>query len=623
MENNGGTSFELAGSGAEPLEPGDPRRIGDIPLVGRLGSGGMGRVYLGVAGERYAAVKQVLPHFAEDENFLRHFGHELDNLSRLPAEVSAELLASDRDARPPWFATAYIPGLTLSDALALHGGPFTAPELWLLLREAAAGLRAVHALDMVHRDLKPSNVMLTREGVTLIDFGVARAADQSRLTRTGMMVGTPAYMSPEQATASKGLTGATDVFALGSLIAYAATGTPPFGEGSGVDLLYRIVHAEPDLEALRAVDRDLAETVAACLDKNPHGRPTAARLVRLAASKGTLDAPGWPAAVMDRLAERAAFADRAVPELPAEPEPEPGSAAGPGPVPASERSTAVVRPTERRGRNRLVLAVVPLVVVTGATLAVTVLPTLTAPQAETPKGGASAPVTGVAGAGPTASGSATASGAVSSSAGPSGSASAGTSSVPPGATPAPGGAGGGQGAGSGNSGGSGSAGGLAGSGGGNGGGSTTTRSTAPAGGGSTTTRAASPTTVRTTAPASAGSFALKNASNGECLAVDAFNNGLTWDSCSASASQWFTRSAAGGGYQVVSKKTDSLCLQAGMFNNNSTVGSCGSSGLQSWYSGSNGSMADHYDGNCLDLAFGGGVTTASCSGSASQHWSRV
>ncbi|MGV9899279.1 serine/threonine protein kinase, partial [Streptomyces tendae] len=115
--------LELDGSGAEPLKDGDPRWIGSIPLLGRLGAGGMGRVYLGVHEGRYAAVKQLLPSVvAEDEDFLRRFGHELDNLARLPEEATAPLLAGDREARPPWFATAYVPGLTLTEALEAHGG---------------------------------------------------------------------------------------------------------------------------------------------------------------------------------------------------------------------------------------------------------------------------------------------------------------------------------------------------------------------------------------------------------------------------------------------------------------------------------------------------------------------
>ncbi len=360
----------LTGSGAEPLEDDDPRRIGPIPLLGRLGAGGMGRVYLGVHEGRYAAVKQVLPSVAgEDKDFLRRFGHELDNLARLPEEATAPLLVGDREARPPWFATAYVPGLTLREAVDLHG-PLPAEALWLVLREAATGLAAVHALDMVHRDLKPSNVMLTLDGLTLIDFGVARAADQSQLTRTGMVVGTPAYMSPEQASGKRASSGVVDVFALGSVIAYAASGRPPFGDESGHAVLYRIVHEEPDLQPLRDLDPELADVVASCLDKDHEGRPTAAELVERAAAHGPSAAAPWPRDITERLAERAAFAARE----PVPPPPEPDAAVPPPPS-ASAPVVTGGRPEkrERRRRTRVLALVIP-VAVTGATLGFTLLP---------------------------------------------------------------------------------------------------------------------------------------------------------------------------------------------------------------------------------------------------------
>ncbi|MEU6881875.1 serine/threonine-protein kinase, partial [Streptomyces sp. NPDC046712] len=305
LENNS----SLSGSGATPLESGDPRQIGAFKLLGVLGSGGMGRVYLGAVPGKFAAVKRVLPVLAEDPDFLSHFGHELDNLARLPGGASVRLLASDRTAKPPWFATEYIPGITLNEAIRLNGGPLAGGALWRLLREAAAGLRSVHAADMVHRDLKPSNVMLTSDGLSLIDFGVARAADQSRLTRTGMVIGTPAYMAPEQAIAEPQLTGAADVFGLGSLLLYAAIGRPPFGDGSGPGLLYRVVHGEPDFGPLADTDPELAELVRSCLAKDPADRPTAAELVDLTAehAEGAL----WPPAVAERIAERSAFAAEA------------------------------------------------------------------------------------------------------------------------------------------------------------------------------------------------------------------------------------------------------------------------------------------------------------------------
>jgi hypothetical protein len=309
VTHEGTTShLDLSSIGAEPLAAEDPTQIGAFPIQAVLGSGGMGRVYLGVAPEGYAAVKRVLPYLSNDKTFLRHFGQELDNQARLPSGVSARLLAADRTARPPWFATEYIPGVTLHDSVYLNGGSLPIETVWLLLRELAARLKAVAALEMVHRDLKPSNVMLTGSGVTLIDFGVARAADQSTVTATGMIVGTPAYMAPEQARAVKAMTPAVDVFSLAGVIAFAATGEPPFGAGSGTDLLFRIVHEAPDLYALRALDGELANVVESCLAKDPAQRPSAAELAELAGRHVAPGRPQWPAVIAERIAIRAEFA---------------------------------------------------------------------------------------------------------------------------------------------------------------------------------------------------------------------------------------------------------------------------------------------------------------------------
>lgn len=377
----------LSGSGAMPLESGDPRQIGAFRLLGVLGSGGMGRVYLGAVPGKFAAVKRVLPMLAEDVDFLRHFGHELDNLARLPAGANTKLLASDRTAKPPWFATEFIPGITLNEAVRLHGGPLPGEALWRLLREAAAGLGVVHGADMVHRDLKPSNVMLTSSGLSLIDFGVARAADQSRLTKTGMVIGTPAYMAPEQAVADRGLTGAADVFALGSLLLYAANGRPPFGDGSGPDLLYRVVHGEPDFGRLTETEPELAGLLRSCLAKDPDDRPTAAELVERASARaeGVL----WPAAVGERIAERAGFAAEApsaehLAELAkAEPAEDVATASLTPQAKAAEPATASpdplavtgsAAPRREKRRNRFVMLAVPVVVATGTTLTVALGP---------------------------------------------------------------------------------------------------------------------------------------------------------------------------------------------------------------------------------------------------------
>ncbi|CAM5234218.1 serine/threonine-protein kinase [Streptomyces violaceorubidus] len=191
----------------------------------------------------------------------------------------------DREARPPWFATAYVPGLTLREAVDLHG-PLPAEALWLILREATTGLAAVHALDMVHRDLKPSNVMLTLDGLTLIDFGVARAARPRPSWRgPAMVVGTPAYMSPSR-PGEAGVQRRGRRLRAGLGAGVRGIGRPPFGDESGHAVLYRIVHEEPDLQPLRDLDPELAEVVASCLDKDHEGQPTAAELVERAAAHG-------------------------------------------------------------------------------------------------------------------------------------------------------------------------------------------------------------------------------------------------------------------------------------------------------------------------------------------------
>ncbi|MER6254729.1 protein kinase [Streptomyces sp. NPDC001584] len=623
--------LELTGSGAEPLEPGDPRRIGSIPLAGRLGAGGMGRVYLGIREGRYVAVKQLLSSVVgEDQDFLRRFGHELDNLARLPADATAPLLDSDRTATPPWFATAYIPGLTLREALALHGGPLPARALWLLLREASAGLAAVHALDMVHRDLKPSNVMLTLDGLTLIDFGVARAAEQSQLTRTGMVVGTPAYMAPEQASGRRRLSGATDVFALGSVLAYAACGQPPFGDESGHGVLYRIVHEEPDLEPLRELEPDLAELVAACLDKDPEGRPTAAELLERAAGHGPFTAPLWPEAVTERLTERAAFAanvrEADVPTVPLtgeRPEPEPEPMAGPEPekdpaplAPAAPPVTARPERAAHRRRTRVLLAVVPVVVVAGGTtLAIQHLPYVSAPQAGAGNSSSSAPVT--APAGPTASAAAPGT------ADPAGGSPSGTASPAqppaqdPGQATAAGGVGGtGPGTGPGalpgggaqpGSGSAGNSGNPA-----NAGGSGSTR---PSNGGTST----APTTPAPPAPPASGTYRFRNGNNSKCI-TQVFG-ASDYGDCADGSARWTVQSGPDGSFKLVNQQ-GAGCLYANMLGQAVFVGDCSQGTARLWRTGSGGSLRNDFSGGCLDLGMSSGLVTNTCGGEASQRWTR-
>ncbi len=288
----------------QPLLPSDPSGIAGYRLLGRLGAGGMGVVYLGrTAGGELAAVKVTHADRADQPDFRARFRREVEAARRVSSPWAVTVTGADPDAPEPWMATAFVPGPSLGEAVAAHGA---LPErsVRLLGRSVARALAAVHAAGLVHRDVKPGNVLLAVDGPRLIDFGIARATGETALTATDMVVGTPGFLAPEQAEARPDAVGpAADVFALGCLLAYAATGRPPFGTGTPDALLYRTVHDEPDLTG---VPGGLLGLVRACLAKDPAARPTAeeigARLVE--------DAPGaaeWlPASVVRTIAERSA-----------------------------------------------------------------------------------------------------------------------------------------------------------------------------------------------------------------------------------------------------------------------------------------------------------------------------
>ncbi|MGW2745161.1 serine/threonine-protein kinase [Streptomyces sp. NPDC001450] len=289
----------------QPLAADEPAAVGPYRLLGRLGSGGMGRVYLGrSAGGRTVAVKIVHPHFALDEEFRARFRREVEAARRVGGAWTAPVLDADPEAAVPWVATAYAAGPSLATAVRDGGAlpPHTVRALGAGLAEALA---AVHELGLVHRDVKPSNVLLTLDGPLLIDFGIARATDgTASLTSTGVSVGSPGYMSPEQIL-GKGVTGAADVFSLGAVLAYAATGEPPFPGDSSAALLYKVVHEEPELGDLTG---ELREAAAACLAKDPTARPAPAELARRLASEGAarLVAGGWlPGALVEQVSRSA------------------------------------------------------------------------------------------------------------------------------------------------------------------------------------------------------------------------------------------------------------------------------------------------------------------------------
>ncbi|MXM62468.1 protein kinase [Streptomyces sp. HUCO-GS316] len=276
----------------QPLGVDEPSVVGPYRLLGRLGSGGMGRVYLGrSAGGRTVAVKIVHPHFALDEEFRARFRREVEAARRVGGAWTAPVLDADPEASIPWVATAYAAGPSLTAAVT-DGGPLPPATVRALGAGLAEALAAVHELGLVHRDVKPSNVLLTLDGPLLIDFGIARATDgTASLTSTGVSIGSPGYMAPEQIL-GKGATPAADVFSLGAVLAYAATGESPFPGDSSAALLYKVVHEQPELGALSGELRNLVE---ACLTKEPGARPTPAEVAGRLAPEGAarLVTGGW------------------------------------------------------------------------------------------------------------------------------------------------------------------------------------------------------------------------------------------------------------------------------------------------------------------------------------------
>ncbi|WP_217178524.1 bifunctional serine/threonine-protein kinase/ABC transporter substrate-binding protein [Streptomyces sp. AC495_CC817] len=263
----------------ERLRSSDPARIADHRLLGRLGAGGMGVVYLArTSAGSLVALKVLAAEYAEDTGFRERFRREVEVARRVSSPWAVPLIDADADAAAPWLATAFVPGPSLAEAVAAHG-PLGEHGLRVLGGRLAQALGEVHRAGLVHRDLKPGNVLLAADGPRLIDFGIARAPEDSGLTATGLVVGTPGYLSPEQAEGRGGLAiGApSDVFSLGCVLAFAATGRPPFGTGALDALLYRAVHDPADLDGVPA---PLGELLSRCLEKDPTARPEVAELVR-------------------------------------------------------------------------------------------------------------------------------------------------------------------------------------------------------------------------------------------------------------------------------------------------------------------------------------------------------
>ncbi|MEU0999279.1 serine/threonine-protein kinase [Streptomyces tibetensis] len=320
----------------ETLQPDDPVELGTYRLLRRLGVGGMGRVYLARSpGGRTVAVKVVRPDLAADDDFRDRFRHEVEIAKAVSGRFTAPVVDADPDAPLPWLATSYVLGPDLTDVVAAHGA---LPErtVQALAAGLAAALQEVHAAGLIHRDMKPSNVLLAADGPRVIDFGIARAVDGNRMTQTGVVVGSPGYMSPEQAL-GENIGTASDVFSLGAVLAFAATGRGTFGHGaaSHASLLYQVVHGEPDVEG---VPQQLLGLVRACLAKDPAHRPVPADIVAALAPQGVEGAlSDWlPSAVASTIATHAA----GILDLEAPQQSQPAVAASFGPAPAMTQGTA-------------------------------------------------------------------------------------------------------------------------------------------------------------------------------------------------------------------------------------------------------------------------------------------
>ncbi|MEU8547172.1 protein kinase [Streptomyces roseoverticillatus] len=382
-----------------PLRADDPSEVAGYRLLARIGEGGMGSVFLSrTRGNQPVALKVIRGEFADEEEYRLRFQQEVRAARQVRGYHVVPVVDHDATGERPWLASTYIPGLPLHTALETFG-PLPVPVVLQLVGCVAEALRAVHAAGIIHRDLKPSNVLLGSEGPWVIDFGIARAADCTQLTRSGGVVGTPQYMSPEH-VAGLPLTPASDMFSLGLLAAVAATGDHPFGEGQATTVAHRIGNAAtrpPDLGRYPAELRPLLDR---CLAPEPGDRPGPAELAALceqACGRELRDFDGW---IPAPLAAETARRDQAVrelpdapvvpaqhtygsslgPDAPTHPPQSSGSSyrpAGTGPAFGSRLTTgpgapsdgAPVGPSAARHRRKLLLAAVALAAVTGLGMA--------------------------------------------------------------------------------------------------------------------------------------------------------------------------------------------------------------------------------------------------------------
>ncbi|WP_217168862.1 serine/threonine-protein kinase [Streptomyces sp. AC512_CC834] len=342
------------------LGDGDPQRIGAYRLLGRLGAGGMGHVYLARSDRgRTVAVKLVREELAALEEFRGRFRQEVESARRVGGYWTAPVLDADTEAAVPWVATGYVAGPSLKQVVGHDHGALPERSVRTLAAGLAHALQDIHAAGIIHRDLKPSNVLVTIDGPRVIDFGIARALEtvtDGGLTRTGALVGSPGFMAPEQVRGNR-VTPACDVFCLGSVLAYAATGALPFGNAnSGVHaLMFRIAQEEPDLEG---VPEGIADLVRECLRKDPAARPSLAEVLERTGAQDTVTDgrsrdPWLPSALVAQLGRHAVqLLETENPENPENPEnfehpvhPQaPGAPGAPGAAAAVPAAGAVPEP---------------------------------------------------------------------------------------------------------------------------------------------------------------------------------------------------------------------------------------------------------------------------------------
>ncbi|MCP3755633.1 serine/threonine-protein kinase [Streptomyces sp. TBY4] len=331
----------------QPLKADDPEVVGGYRLAAVLGAGGMGKVYLSYTpGGRPIAIKVIRSEFGEDPEFRRRFQQEVRSAERVQGLYTAPVIDADTEGAQPWLATAYVPGPSLAHAVAHHGA--LPPRSVLLLAVGVAeALTVIHGAGIVHRDLKPANVLLASDGPRVIDFGIARAADSTALTSTGVSIGTPAFMAPEQASAGT-ITPATDVFALGQIAAFAAIGSSVYGDGPSHAVLYRIVHEDPDLSGL---PEELRPLVTRCLSRDPAERPELTEVIALchaAAEVPLRQGEDWlPRAIVGSITERVHLLPAPAPtpppkpaQVPAAPAPTPTERAPQPPAPSAPPAPA-------------------------------------------------------------------------------------------------------------------------------------------------------------------------------------------------------------------------------------------------------------------------------------------